>query len=66
MNRIELLNNTRRQFLTNCVSGMGAAALASLSNPAVAKPHFKPRAKRMIYLHMAGSPPHHDLIYALL
>ena len=61
MNRIELLNNTRRQFLTNCVSGMGAAALASLSNPAVAKPHFKPRAKRMIYLHMAGGPSHVDL-----
>ena len=26
------------------------------------RPHFAPRAKRIVYLHMAGSPPHHDLL----
>lgn len=25
------------------------------------QPHFSPRAKRVIYLHMAGSPPQHDM-----
>ncbi len=31
-------------------------------NPlAVRPPHFAPKAKRVIYLHMAGSPPQHDL-----
>ena len=34
----------------------GAAALD------LSRPHFAPRAKRVIYLHMAGSPPHHDLL----
>jgi hypothetical protein len=28
----------------------------------LSRPHFAPRAKRVIYLHMAGSPPHHDLL----
>ena len=71
MNHQQLSNNTRRQFLTNCVSGMGAAALSSLltdssaaaaASPTQAKePHFKPRAKRIIYLHMAGGPSQLDL-----
>ena len=26
------------------------------------RPHFAPTARRIIYLHMAGSPPHHDLL----
>jgi len=26
------------------------------------RPHFAPKAKRIVYLHMAGSPPHHDLL----
>ena len=50
--------------------GLGAAALAYLTGDAVAKPddplapkqpHFAAKAKRVIYLHMSGSPPHLDL-----
>ena len=64
---------TRRHFLQACPSGLGAMALASMGtpetqaapdfvNPLAAKvPHFAPKAKRVIYLHMAGSPPHLDL-----
>lgn len=36
------------------VSGSHASGLPAL-------PHFVPRAKRVIYLHMAGSPPQQDL-----
>lgn len=65
---------TRRHFLKNCQLGIGGMALASLldgegqaapspeADPlAVRPPHFAPKAKRVIYLHMAGSPPHLDL-----
>ncbi len=62
-------SQTRRQFLKN--SGLGAIALAALgqrdaaassTNPMAPKPpHFAPRAKSVIYLHMSGAPPQHDL-----
>jgi hypothetical protein len=63
---------TRRHFLRDCSMGVGGTALATLlargvaaqevDNPlAPRKSHFKPRAKNVIYLHMAGSPPHLDL-----
>lgn len=65
---------TRRHFLKNCQVGLGAAALASLHetearaaatasvNPfAPKKPHFAPKATRIIYLHMTGSPPNLDM-----
>ncbi len=64
-------NITRRHFFRNCQTGVGGMALASLlageSQAAPAplapkKPHFPPKAKRVIYLHMAGSPPHLDLL----
>ncbi len=66
-------NKTRRHFLKGCGVGMGAMAMASLSddqsvsadveNPLAPKqPHFAPTAKRVIYLHMAGSPPHLDML----
>jgi hypothetical protein len=72
---LELLQNqTRRQFLKQCQVGLGGLALASLLgdrasagpnevvNPlAPKKPHFEPKAKRVIYLHLTGSPPHLDL-----
>ncbi len=39
-----------------------ATAAASAVNPlAPRQPHFPPKAKRVIYLHMTGSPPHLDL-----
>jgi hypothetical protein len=65
---------TRRHFLTTGSLGLGAAAFALLSGDTRAepgrspddplaprKPHFEPKAKRVIYLHMSGSPPHLDL-----
>ena len=60
---------TRRHFLKKCSTGLGGIALASLMGPQslFAKgtgnklapdplPHFYPKAKRVIYLHMAGAP----------
>jgi hypothetical protein len=70
-----LQNQTRRHFLTSSGVGLGAIALSSLSggvasadipiNPAtpleMRKPHFPARAKRVIYLHLTGSPPNLDI-----
>ncbi|MCS1411371.1 MAG: hypothetical protein M2R45_04571 [Verrucomicrobia subdivision 3 bacterium] len=64
---------TRRHFLKE--TGVGALALGALlgketvaapvslpPNPMAPKaPHFPAKAKRVIYLHMTGSPPHLDL-----
>jgi hypothetical protein len=67
------LGITRRHFLRDCPLGLGGLALTSLlarENPAragtvnplaVRSPHFPAKAKHVIYLHMAGSPPHLDL-----
>ncbi len=61
---------TRRYFLGNASGGLGALALHSLiGSPATAShnplsprvSHFTPKAKRVIYLHMTGSPPNLDL-----
>ncbi len=63
---------TRRQFFARGANVLGTAALASLMggrasagtdsafHGAVA-PHFAPRAKRVIYLHMVGGPSQMDL-----
>ncbi|MDA9118579.1 DUF1501 domain-containing protein [Opitutales bacterium] len=65
--------NTRRHFLQNCGVGLGMGALAQLmspdafglsapQNPLLPRaPHFAPKAKRVIYLHLTGSPPHLDM-----
>jgi hypothetical protein len=68
---IDLL--TRRTLLTNAGRGVGALALSSLLNPgllshALAAPeksrgilpgfHYPPKAKRVIWLTMAGGPSH--------
>lgn len=66
---------TRRQLFGKAAVGIGTAALASLlGETAVAAAssanrtggvldslHFAPKAKRVIYLHMAGGPSHIDL-----
>ncbi len=68
---------TRRQFLRNSQTGLGAIALASLlghesraagpapgssDNPMAPRPpHFAPKARNVIYLHMSGGPPQQDL-----
>lgn len=84
-----LQHNTRRHFLKQCTSGLGAIALSSLAgcnlfsserHPASSPPspasggaafnahpmsaklsHFAPKAKRIIYMHMAGSPSQLEL-----
>jgi hypothetical protein len=52
----------RRQFLGHAGRGVGAAALSSLLAPAAAgRPpglHHPPKAKRVIFLVMAGGPSH--------
>ncbi|MFO0847015.1 MAG: DUF1501 domain-containing protein [Gemmataceae bacterium] len=49
---------TRRSFLTDSAYGLGGLALATLAarGSAAAGPHFKPKAKRVIHLCMAGGP----------
>jgi len=71
-----LQHQTRRHFLSKCSMGLGGMWLASQSNPLFAAggltknpaaplapdlPHFAPKAKRVIYLHMAGSPSQLEL-----
>ncbi len=68
---------TRRHFLSQCGLGLGALWFAGTSgrswgasNPLVkdtanplapTAPHFAAKAKRVIYLHMAGAPSQHEL-----
>jgi len=75
--RLERLQHlTRRHFLKESQVGLGAIALSTLlagetsggsieanvADPLAPKaPHFAPRAKQVIYLHLTGSPPHLDL-----
>ncbi len=63
---------TRRHFFGRSALGLGTAALASMlpKRPAVAAnsnglpdlPHFAPKAKRAIYLFMAGAPSQLDTL----
>ena len=66
----QLSRQTRRFFLQKSGYGFGAAALASLMNQdaaCAADPlsklgmHHAPKAKRVIYIHLVGSPSHLDL-----
>ncbi len=73
--RQHLLDRTRRHFLRGSAAGIGGIALNALlqrdqvgaatrspSDPlAPKKPHFEGKAKRVIYLHMTGSPPNLDM-----
>ncbi len=60
---------SRRGFLHSLASGVGGLGLASfLSSEGVfgadsplARPHFAPKAKRVIFLLMAGGPSHIDM-----
>ena len=74
MNRADLdYFQARRRFLQN-TAGVGSAAVTGLLNQALGAPpppgsgqtgplttHFAPRAKRVVYLFMAGGPSHLDL-----
>ena len=71
-----ILNETRRQFFQKGAKGIAGIALANLlsesswatsDDPDVLGglsylPHFAPKAKRCIYLHMMGGPPQMDLL----
>src|SRR6478609_9171745 len=73
--RLKLI--TRRQFFRDCGTGLGTLALASMLNerlfaldqglatapdPLLPRaPHFAPKAKNIIYMHMAGAPSQLDL-----
>lgn len=70
----QMRQQTRRHFLQQSAAGLGGIALNSLlasedsraernaADPlAVQTPHFQAKAKRVIYLHMTGSPPNLDL-----
>ncbi len=72
----KVLFETRRHFLKKCPMGLGGMFLASqLGSGALANEqpnqddeaatsrdsHFKARAKNVIYIHLAGSPPTLDL-----
>jgi hypothetical protein len=72
MNLMDPLLATRRHFLGRAARGIGTMALASLLNPrlfaaqsaadrwrgALSSLHHPARAKRIIYLYMAGGPSH--------
>ncbi|WP_442507610.1 DUF1501 domain-containing protein [Novipirellula sp. SH528] len=73
----QLQIQTRRHFLQQSAAGLGGIALASLMGDTKAagvtagkpvadplmlrQPHFPAKAKRVIYLHMTGSPPNLDM-----
>jgi hypothetical protein len=74
---LAVLLETRRQFFARGARGLGVAALAtllgdkSLAAPAKTEgatgglpglPHFAPKAKRAIYLHLVGAPPQMDIL----
>lgn len=62
---------TRRWFLGQVGLGIGGLALSSMISdhpsmageplPGFSAPHFAPKARRIISIHMAGSPPQQDL-----
>jgi len=68
MNPLQSYQNiqNRRQFLKSSGMGLGAAVLSSLAPQSLASiplsgTHFAPKAKRVIFLFMAGAPSQLDL-----
>jgi len=58
---------TRREFFTSTASGLGALALGSMLMPDgllanTRAAHFPPRAKRCIFIFLAGAPSQLDLL----
>jgi hypothetical protein len=70
-----ILNETRRQLLARTARGLGGAALFTLLREDLRAsagvgdavgalpgfPHFAPKAKRAVYMHMLGGPPQQDI-----
>jgi len=74
VNRFAIETETRRQLFARGARGLGGVALAKMlagdaqATPSLersggldALPHYKPKVKRAIYLHMMGAPPQIDL-----
>jgi hypothetical protein len=70
MMNADFLHVSRRHFFRQTGLGLGSAALGSLlardlpaasTSPFTPGPHFAPKAKRVIYLHMIGAPSQLDL-----
>ena len=71
----QLKHSTRRHFLKKCTTGLGSLAMGALlggnqlfaqgsmgnMDQADSLPHFGPKAKRVIYLHMTGGPSQLEL-----
>jgi hypothetical protein len=54
---MNITSTSRRHFLSQVGLGLGGAALGTLLNESsFAQPHFPAKAKRIIYLFMAGGP----------
>ncbi len=72
---LKLEHQTRRTFLQHAgqfslgaiamealLAGQAAAAPTDSARPLAPRaPHYEPKAKRVIYLHMSGAPPHLDI-----
>jgi hypothetical protein len=66
-----LQHQSRRQFLSKCVAGVGSAWLTSMAGNVMGAggaadlpdhiSHIAPKAKRVIFLHMAGAPSQLEL-----
>lgn len=52
---------TRRACLQRLALGAGAVAFWRQDGEPRRRPHFRPRAARVLYLHMSGGPSQHDL-----
>src|SRR6188474_2528697 len=71
LQREQLAAITRQHFLQRCTTGLGGMWLAQQGLAATVRdeakplaplpPHFPAKAKRVIYLHMAGSPSQLEL-----
>ncbi len=55
------MNHNRRWFFEQCGVGLGAIAMNALAAANSQQPHFAPKAKRVIFLFMAGAPSHLEL-----
>ena len=73
--RVQAAYHTRRHFLRTCTTGLGGMALSLMGCNSIIDnsgilpteklasklQHFAPKAKRVIYLHMAGAPSQLEL-----
>ncbi len=60
----QLAGRTRRHFFRDCGVGLAKTALASMMAESLfgqKRPHFAPKADRVIFLFMAGGPSHLEL-----